>query len=332
MINVGIIGLGVGEAHIPGFNAHPGCRVTKICDFDEAKLKSVKERHSDVEATASADDILDDPSIGIVSVASFDNFHHDQILKAIKNGKHIFVEKPLCLYEHEAKSIRTALNGKPHLKMGSNLVLRKSPRFIDLRERINRGELGKLYYVEGDYNYGRVHKLTNGWRGDIDFYSVVYGGGVHLIDLLLWLTGDEIVEVSAAGNRFCTEGSKFKHNDLVVSLLKFKSGMVGKMAANFGCVQPHYHGLMIYGTEATFVNGRQKAEYWRSRDPNICPEMLDTAYPGVAKGALIFNFVDSILTGSPGDITAEDVFKTMSVCFAIEKAVNQSGSVKVEYI
>ena len=49
------------------------------------------------------------------------------------------------------------------------------------------GDYGRAYYVEADYNYGRLWKLTDGWRGEIPFYSVVYGGAVHMIDLVCWL-------------------------------------------------------------------------------------------------------------------------------------------------
>ena len=51
------------------------------------------------------------------------------------------------------------------------------------------GDLGRVYYMEADYNYGRIHKIVDGWRGAIDYYSVFLGGAVHMVDLLLWLTG-----------------------------------------------------------------------------------------------------------------------------------------------
>ena len=54
-----------------------------------------------------------------------------------------------------------------------------------MRELIAAGELGELFHLEGDYDYGRRHKLTDGWRGRIPYYSVVLGGAIHMVDLLL---------------------------------------------------------------------------------------------------------------------------------------------------
>ena len=53
------------------------------------------------------------------------------------------------------------------------------------------GVFGRIYAFEGDYLYGRMFKITNGWRRNIPDYSVMTGGGIHLIDLFLWLTGEK---------------------------------------------------------------------------------------------------------------------------------------------
>ncbi|KAF0146438.1 MAG: putative dehydrogenase [Nitrospirae bacterium] len=248
----------------------------------------------------------------------------------LDHNKHVFVEKPLCLYETEAIDIRDRLREKPHLKLSSNLILRRSPRFQTLKKMIMSGDMGDIYYLEGDYNYGRIEKITEGWRGKIEFYSVVYGGGVHMIDLMLWLTQDEIVEVSAYGNGICTKNSQFRYNDLVAALLKFKSGTVGKMTANFGCVFPHFHPLAVYGTKATFINGRKTGELYRSRDPKVEPEAVVAAYPGVNKGDFLFSFIEAILKNSQPEVTAREIFAAMSVCFAIEKAVQRNEVIKVK--
>lgn len=332
MLRAGIIGLGVGEAHIAGYHEHPGCRVVALCDFSDEKLSMARRKYPGMLITDNDREILHSPEIDVVSIASYDNYHYEQIMTALGCGKHVFVEKPLCLYESEARDIRQALRERPHLKMSSNLILRKSPRFIDLKRSIQSGRLGEIFHVEGDYNYGRLHKITKGWRGEIDFYSVVYGGGIHMIDLFLWLTDDPIVEVAAFGNGISSRGSSFRYNDMVVSVLKFASGMTGKVAANFGCVHPHFHALSVYGTRATFINGRGRALLFDSRDPNDEPLAVETEYPGAAKGSLIHSFVDAILNDGSPDVTAEDVFRALSVCLAIEKAARLSSVVRVEYL
>ena len=330
-LKVGIIGLGVGEAHIAGYESSPECKVVSLCDIDTAKIRLAKKKYPALNVTKNAKDILRDPQIQVVSIASYDNFHYEQIVEAIKHNKHIFVEKPLCLYEKEARHIRQLLRAKPHLKMSCNYILRKVPRFNALKTMIQKNQLGKLYYAEGDYNYGRLNKITHGWRGKIPFYSVVYGGGVHMIDLVMCLSNDPIVEVTAIGNRLMTQQTRFKYNDCVASSLRFKSVMIGKMTANFGCVFPHFHLLSLYGKKATFINDVQAGRlFTTAEEMSFTP--ISEVYPGVKKGDLIYPFVDSIIKGTKAFVGTDDVFKAMSVCFAIEKASATKKTVKVQYI
>lgn len=325
-LNVGIIGLGVGERHLEAYAGHAHCGTITVCDLDSKKVKNVKKKYPDLNVARSADAILTDRDIHAVSIASYDNDHYAQVCRALKNNKHVFVEKPVCLYPREAKTIKKLLKAKPHLKISSNLILRKSPRFRSLKKMIQNGLLGKIYYMEGDYNYGRIEKLTQGWRGDLGYYSMVCGGGVHMIDLFLWLAKDEVREVSAFGNNIATKGSGFRYNDLVASLLKFKSGMVAKMSVNGGCVRPHYHHLVVYGTKATFVNGPEHALLYTSRDPLMKPKKIFAPYPGAHKGGLIRGFVDAIIKRTEPEVTQKEIFQVMDVCFAIEKAAKRNGA------
>ena len=329
-LRAGIIGLGVGERHIAGYRAHPACEVVAACDFADDKLAEARAAYPDLRLVAEADEILDDPSIDVVSIASWDNYHYRQIVKALDRGKHVFVEKPLVLREDEAADIRARLRARPDLKLSSNLILRRCPRFAELKQRIAAGELGQLFHVEADYNYGRIHKLIEGWRGRIDNYSLVLGGGVHMVDLLLWLTGDAVVEVAAYGNQIATAGTSFANYDMVVAILKFQSGLVGKLACNGGCVHPHFHNLNVYGTKATFINDLPTARLYVSRRPDQPPQPIDAAYPGAEKGDMLAGFVEAILQDRQPEVTADDIFRSLAVCFAIERAAHGGGPVAVE--
>jgi predicted dehydrogenase len=326
-----VIGLGVGEQQAEAVAANPACILTAVCDFDAEKLARVAARFPQARAAAADSAVLDDPEIDVVCIASHDHHHFAQTMHAIANGKHVFVEKPFVLQEHEARAVREQLRARPGLRLSSNLVLRTSPRFVDLRRRIDAGELGRLFYLEGDYNYGRLHKITSGWRGELEFYSAVHGGGVHVVDLLMWLACDRIVEVTAVGNAIASAGSGFRNFDMVAAVLRFAGGVVGKVAVNFGCVYPHFHRLSVYGTAATFENERGPARLYTTRDPAMAPAALDTVYPGTHKGALIASFVDAILGRGRAEVEEDDVFASMAVCFAIEKSVHGAGTVRVDY-
>tara|TARA_Y100001934_G_C12377651_1_gene790202 strand:+ start:3397 stop:4419 length:1023 start_codon:yes stop_codon:yes gene_type:complete len=331
ILKVGIIGLGVGAAHIPGYAKHPDCMLAALCDRDSDRLKAVAERHPETRLYNHADDLLSDPEIGIVSIASYDEDHFEQVCRAISAGKHVFVEKPLCQSAEELVEIRRLLSANPSIRLSSNLIMRAYPRFTALRSAIADGEFGELYFLEGDYNYGRLSKLLDGWRGKQGFYSIVLGGGVHIVDLLMWLADDRIVEVSAVGNTICSAGSGFGNKDMVVATLKFESGIVGKLAVNFGCVMPHFHRVSVYGTEATFENRLDVGLQYTSREPSAVPTKIELPYPGVEKHGLIPSFVVSILNGETAIVDEKAVFDCMAVCFGIERAVTEARIVKIEY-
>lgn len=330
-LRVGIIGLGVGAAHIPGYERAEGCEVVAACDLDAERLDEVGRAHPGLRLIEDAGELLDDPEIDVVSIASFDDHHFEQVKRALEHDKHVFVEKPICQTEEHARELHAVLAERPHLRLSSNLPLRASARFTELKGLIDKGRLGRLYYLEGDYVYGRLWKLRDGWRGDLERYSVFLGGGIHMVDLLLWLTGDRVVRVSAMGNRIASEGSKFRFDDMVVALLEFESGVVAKVSANFGSVHPHFHDVRVFGTEGTYLNSLEAGTLWTPGPEEEQPqrERLESAYPGYDKGDLIPSFIDSIAGRGPAILGAEDVFRTVAVCFAVERAAESGEPAEV---
>jgi len=331
VLNVGIIGLGVGERHISSYNNDPRCNVVALCDVDEKKLYEVGCRYPDCRLITDADELLRDPRIQVISIASYDSDHYQQIIQALENHKHVFVEKPLCLFEIELEGIAQCLRRHPNLKLSSNLILRKTPRFLDLKKKIVGGDLGKLYYLEGDYDYGRLSKITDGWRGRIPYYSVVHGGSIHLIDLILWLTGGMVVSVFARGNNISTSNTQYLRDDFVTAILEFDDGTLAKVTSNFGSVVPHHHKLAVYGTLGTFEQSHIGAAYFFSRDPVDKPSMVDSDYPGAGKGDMLPSFVDHILDDGLPDVTAQEVLDGMAVSLAIEKSVTSHTPELVRY-
>ena len=81
------------------------------------------------------------------------------------------------------------------------------------------------------------------------FYSTLYGGGIHLIDLMCWLMKDEILEVCAMGNNILTKNSSYKFPETITALLKFRNGATGKSTSTYGPKRTKFHSLNIYGTK-----------------------------------------------------------------------------------
>jgi predicted dehydrogenase len=334
-LGVGVIGLGVGEQHLRTFAGHPDCRIAAICDLDAARLEALGQEFPGARRYTSAEELIQDADVHIVSIASNDDDHARQILLALSCGKHVFAEKPLCLNQQDLHAIVRAWRRAGNLRLSTNTVLRRSPRFRWLKEAITAGKLGTLFCIEGDYVYGRLPKLIGGWRGRIPGYSVTLGGGIHIVDLVLWLSGQRPVEVIACGSSLGSAGSEFNGTDLVVALLRFQSGLIAKVSANFASVYAHFHRFMVYGTAATFENLPEaissSARLWQARDGGAPPIAIDAQYPAVSKGALIPAFVDGVLGRGTPDVTEQEVFAGVAICLAIDQAVVLRRPVSIDY-
>ena len=182
-LKIGVIGLGVGEQHVIGYQRIPNVEVTDICDIDPSVLKIVGDRNDVPNRHQDYKQITENPNIDVVSIASYDNCHAIQAISAFENGKHVMIEKPLALNRHEAEAILRAQQDSGRF-LSSNLVLRKSPRFQELKNWIAKGYFGEIVTIEGDYLHQILWKLTQGWRGEMEFYCVTYGGGIHMLSLI----------------------------------------------------------------------------------------------------------------------------------------------------
>ena len=329
-LKIGVIGLGVGEQHVIGYQGIPNVEVTDICDIDPSVLKIVGDRNDVPNRHQDYKQITENPNIDVVSIASYDNCHAIQAISAFENGKHVMIEKPLALNRHEAEAILRAQQDSGRF-LSSNLVLRKSPRFQELKNWIAKGYFGEIVTIEGDYLHQILWKLTQGWRGEMEFYCVTYGGGIHMIDLMRWLLDEEIVEVCGMSNKKLTRGSKFNFDDTVTNLLKFKSGTVGRTTSNLGAQRPQIHGLSVYGTEKSFINDTPHAKLFHG-DNSEDIEIVETNYPGIDKFGLLPDFISSIRKGDEPEVSAKDVFRVMDICFACYESLKAKKTVNVDYL
>jgi predicted dehydrogenase len=315
------------------FEQLPNCKVVSVCDYDPAHLKRIQALDSNIHVTHDANELIDHPSVQVVSIASYDQDHFAHALKAIHAGKHVFVEKPICQTLDQAKQIKKALDQRsPKVRFASNLILRAAPLYQWLRTQIQEGHLGEIYSFDGEYLYGRIHKITEGWRKSVDDYSVMEGGGIHLIDLMIWLTGQRPDRLSTVGNRIATRNTEFRYNDFMATTLSFSSGLIGRITANFGCVHRHQHVLKVFGTKGTFILDDAGPRLHMSRDPQIPATEIQLATKPATKGALIPAFVESI--SQYNDLTSELqlYFDGMSICSASDVSLKTKTMQEITYL
>lgn len=330
MLGVAVIGLGVGEQHALAYLRNENCRLRWLYDINREKLQQVITKLGKGSASESFEDILADKSVDVVSIASYDDAHYSQVMAALRAGKHVFVEKPLCRNLEELRSIKKIWSERRTRHLASNLVLRSAPLYRWLKEAIQGGRCGEVYAFDGDYLYGRIHKITNEWRKDVDDYSVMQGGGIHLVDLMLWLTGQKPVSVTATGNRICTAKTGFRYNDFVAAVFHFSSGLIGRITANFGCAHRHQHVVRVFGTKGTFVYDDAGPRWHESRDPLTPSKSIDMPSLPETKGDLIPEFIEDILEGRDAQLKTQHHFDVMSACLAADRALGGLQPVQVD--
>ena len=337
-LGVAVVGLGIGEQHARMYATLPSCKVKLLIDRNKSRAEQLAGAFPGSEPGSDFDEVLDRKDIDVVSIASYDDAHFDQVMRSLSAGKHIFVEKPLCRTVDELSQIRAALDASTSLHLASNLVLRGADLYRWLRQEIASGAFGEIYAFDGDYLYGRLHKITEGWRGETSDYSVILGGGIHMIDLMLWLTGQRPVSVQAVGNRICTRDTEFRYDDFVAATMSFASGMIGRITANFGCVHRHQHVVRIFGTRKTFVLDDAGPRLMTARDPvgpglEAAPvQPVNLATEPAHKGALIPVFIEGItLKRSPRTADLEVTLDAIAIAAACHEAVSRSAPVQVRY-
>ncbi len=330
-MNAAVIGLGVGAHHAAALLRDARVNLTSIAELDTQKFTAFAAQYPQVSLRhAEAAEIIADKDIKLLSIASFDEMHFDQVMAGIAHGKHIFVEKPLCQTAEQLRTIYQAWSPRG-LGLSSNLLLREAPLYAWLRDLIAQGGLGEIYAFDGDYLYGRLPKIVEGWRSETENYSVMEGGGIHIIDLMLGLTSALPTHVQAVANKIVTRDMAFRYPDFHSAVFTFPSGLIGRVTANFGCVHKHQHVIRIFGTKGTFIYDDMGARLHRGRDHEQNVEMIALPPKPADKGVLLPGFIDDILAGNV-QARGQREFDLMSVVLAADAALSYNQPLEIGYL
>ncbi len=329
-INVGIIGLGVGFKHLS--NLIKNKNVNKIFVYDKKKYKSfkAKKKFKDIKVCKNENELFKNKSVNLICICSYDNFHFNHVKKSILQKKDIFIEKPLCIKHNELKIIKT-LTKKYKINLSSNFVLRKNSFFENLKNKIKKGFFGKIYLIEANYNYGRLEKITNGWRGKIKNYSITGGGGVHLIDLIKFLTKKKFKKVISEGNNISTSSRGINFPDCISSIIKFKDDSIMNLVSNFGSISPHHHCLNIYGTKGTGIYQLTNKFFISNKNKN---KLLVVDNVKNNKELILKNYIKNLTSKKEYDkkklvYQREELFDTTNICLKIDDSFKKKKWINI---
>lgn len=331
MLNCAVVGLGIGAQHATTLLAHPQTILTDIVEIDpQKKLEFIQQHPEHTIRDRDFDSVVTDPNTHLITIASFDDAHYAAVMACFKNSKHVFVEKPMCQNRSQLETLYEMWKKNP-IGLYSNLLLRKAPLFMWLKKMITEGEFGEIFALEGDYLYGRLEKITHGWRSKVNHYSVMAGGGIHLIDIMLWLTDQYPTHVHAYANKIATQNTAFRYPDFHSANFHFASGLHAKITANFACVHPHQHVLKIFGTRCSFIYDDQGARLFKSRDEHLQAHKINFASRPEHKGILLPEFIEHIFANETSHL-AQKEFDLMCIVLATDQALSHHEPLKIEYL
>ena len=289
------------------------------------KLTTFKTRFPKILTFNNARDIISDPDIDLVSIASYDEFHYQQIKECIKFKKNIFVEKPICLTLKQLNFIERSLKTKK-LNIESNFVLRTNQLFKKISNFSKKKS--DLYYLEADYLWGRYKKLF-GWRKNTKNFSLILGGLIHMIDIICWILNKYPIEVSTYANNIALKNSSYKKNTFYLIILKFENGLIAKLSFNSNSNTKHFHQVKFYY--------KNKSLFHTPQGTNIFIKSLKTKnnlgdYPDKKKRKdLICNYVKKLYKNNFKYEKNERLFKIMKICFAAIKSEANNKTIKINY-
>lgn len=182
-----------------------------ICDGDAQVRENFKDQYPDVEVVESVVNVLENQEITAVSIATPAATHAELIKQALSAGKHVYVEKPLCLSEEEAQECIEHAQRQNRILMVGHLLW-YHPMVLEIKRAVDDGELGKLRYVYSNrLNMGLLRTEEN----------VLWSFAPHDISMILGIVGEEPISVSAHSATHLTPGVA----DQAVGLMSFNGGV-----------------------------------------------------------------------------------------------------------
>lgn len=334
-VGIGFIGAGsYAQSHLlPNIHKSDDVLLKGVMTSSGTSSRSVAERYGFEFCTGDEKDILENDEINTVFIATRHDSHAEYVMKALKAGKHVFVEKPLCLNEAELSQIVELLNSHTgeldgitnrqsnDLTNSPILMLGYNRRFSPLSERIKKefgeGPMAMLYRV----NAGNIP--ADSWIQDAEF-----GGGriigeiCHFVDFLTFINGPLPVSVHAD-----VMNDPGHLNDTLNISLKYENGSIGTISyfANGDKSLPKER-VEIFSSGSTAIlddfktlsihaRGRKKAKKLWSQDKG--------------QKAEVKLFVEAILNGTGEVIPFEEIYSASLVSFKIIESIRTGECIRI---
>ena len=343
-LKIGIIGLGMGRNHIKGYRMHPAASVTAIADPDGRRLEEVGDLFGIDQRYESAERMLENEHLDVVSIATPNVSHKDLTLTAFGYGCHVLCEKPMAMNAIEGREMLDAAErvGK---RLMINFSFRFNPQSAALKKEVDAGTLGDIYFGRTVWHRRRGIPAIGGWFGQKNLSG---GGslidlGVHRLDLALWLMGYPQPEwvignaYSPIADRLASEQHlDFDVEDFAAGLVKFKNGAMLEIEASWAAniKEEDLMSTRLLGSKGGLVQKNVDegylfdAEIFVERNGSQFNLQLSSAVS--APMSAMEHFVECILADKPHIAGGEEGLVVMKLLDAIYESAATGSPVRIK--
>jgi predicted dehydrogenase len=246
MIGIAVVGYGYwGPNLVRNFCEVPGARLVSVCDVRTERLAGVQKRYPAVEITANYDDLLRDPRVDAIAIATPVSSHFDLARRALEAGKHVFIEKPITTTVEQAERlVEEAERRGLILAVDHTFVYTSAVR--KMRELVDAGSIGDIYY------YDSVRVNLGLFQHDV---NVLWDLAVHDLSIMDYVLPARPVAVSATGVRHVAG----EPEDVAYLNVFFENNLIAHI---------HVNWLAPVKVRRTLVGGSQKMIVYDDLEPS----------------------------------------------------------------
>lgn len=268
-----IIGCGViAHSHAKALAEIEGAELYAVCDIIEDKADRFKEEYGAVKVYYSSADTVADPEVDVVIVCVPSGTHGEICIEAAKAGKHIVCEKPLEINPERIDEIIRVVE-ETGVKMQCIFQRRLMPVAQAAREAIKAGKLGRICLAHADLKYYRDQAYYNsaGWRGtwEQDGGGALMNQGVHGVDLILWMIGDELESLYGQARTLARD---IEVEDTAAAVITLKNGALVTIDAATTAYPGFSTEFAIHGEKGSIVFNDEALLTWSFLDEEDAPE------------------------------------------------------------
>jgi len=311
-VNVGVIGVGaMGQNHVRVYSKIKNANLLAISDLMKGTLAEVSKEYNTV-GYVDYGNVLEMPEIDAVSVCVPTTYHYGVVMDAIKNGKHVLVEKPIAFTLDEAKEMVNAAHDAGVI-LATGHVERFNPAVLEAKKLIDEGVIGEVVSASA--------KRVGPFPPRIKDVGVTIDLAIHEVDIMFYLFDSPVSRVYAnMGSRL----EKCEYEDHAELMMKFENGTVGVLETNW--LTPYKkRQLDIIGVDGIisidYID--QKVEVYGKNEQKVHVEHKEPLKEELG------SFLSAIINDEEPQITGEDGIHALKVVLAAMKSAKSKNPINM---